>query len=648
MLALSLLLVLLIGLLLLFSILQLKARVDAEQRASDRQLTAMQASIAQLSSSEGVRLRNALADAQSRLAGVATDYDAISSQRVRWSMVLRAVQSHPQVKVEEIVQTPRSLQLTLKGVTSTDQALMEFGNGLRGSGLFDDVRIQSMGGGNGTLPPGLAGPSLPPSLLPTFPPGATPPQQLLTPSAPVGPPIPPGLPIPSGGAAPSTASGTTPTIVGPVLEPGETDAARTATAMASAARTPTPTATAKSAITSTTPSATATAGYEYTVVWKQSTYVPEKDASNRYPGTISGKLVDAADQLVPGATFRIESYGSPVWTADSPGEGRQASNGEFAFTTLRRATYRVYVVAGSSQAAADLNIGTDGVPGYNNWYIVFKKNTPGAPAGSVTPSPTGTPPTETATASPTATPTFGEPTSDHSTRAAALDLSDKVIWWDCICSSGNEDWFKINVPTTGSRLTMTMGQGGSLGLYIADPSGTTVASDLSGSQTKTLNWDIGTQTGYWYVRVSAVNYGYYSNTPYFLSPLITQPTATPAPGTATPTPSCGYDPYEPNNSFAQAKPVDAYPLSSYICYPNDVDYYSIRAYANSTLNIQVTQPVPLNLYLFNSDQQMVASSMGQATPQPASVTYVVPAATPTSAPFTPSATPSIPPTPEIP
>ena len=99
-----LLLVLAVGALMLLSVVQLKGRVSADQARSETQLEQAQRSITELSSTEGVQLRKTLKEAQGRLQGTISDFDEIAGRRVRWSMIVRALQSHPQIRAGSIMQ----------------------------------------------------------------------------------------------------------------------------------------------------------------------------------------------------------------------------------------------------------------------------------------------------------------------------------------------------------------------------------------------------------------------------------------------------------------------------------------------------------------------------------------------------------------
>jgi hypothetical protein len=637
----SLLLVVVVGALLLVTVILMRNRVQGEYQILSSQLTRVQEGFALLTSPDGVQLRQALQEARIRAVGLNADYDTIAARRIRWSMVVRALHSHPQVRLEEALQESKSMVMTVSGQAGSDAALMEYSNGLRSSGLFDDVKITSLSGAFLASAPTAAPPGLQPAAQATT--AAIPttvPPPTAAPIPPVAPPV--GIPPPAPIIPTALAQISTP----PSLTAGLTVGPGTpinAPPGGTASPTSTPT------VTGTPPTATpsvAGLGYEYVVVWKQSTYFPEPNGPvDKYPGTITGKLIDAADNLIPGATFRIESYGSPPWMADAPGEGRGRSDGNFTFNTLRRSTYRVYVAADNSQAASDLHIGTDGMPGYYHWNVVFRKTSPGWPYAG-TPTATFTPGSPTASPTASVTPTFSQPAPPASTPAAASpnniqarawDLTGRYGWLDCICNppstpyeTDNQDWYKIRDIPAGARLSVSLDQATSLRLYIISSGGFVAAQDISTSSTKSLTYDIPSGAGgTYYVLVQPLP-GYYSNQTYYLSPLLTQPTPGPTETpTLTPTPTVAGFEFEPNDtcgdSLARNKlAAEANPIRGAIGYVGDRDFYAISVPAGSTINAQVTQPISLNIYIYNDSCISVAVGSGDLVRNPQTVSATVP------------------------
>src|SRR5581483_4054436 len=104
---------------------------------------------------------------------------------------------------------------------------------------------------------------------------------------------------------------------------------------------------------------------------------------------IRGTVLDKNGKGFPGVTLRIDSEGSPAWSATTT----SGQDGSFDFA-VTHGKFKVYPLSGRPQPAVDLYTGADGVAGVYNYQLVFKATF----SGSIPPTVVGT-----ATATPTNT-----------------------------------------------------------------------------------------------------------------------------------------------------------------------------------------------------------------------------------------------------
>ncbi len=226
------------------------------------------------------------------------------------------------------------------------------------------------------------------------------------------------------------------------------------------------------------------------------------------------------------------------------------------------------------------------------------------PTMTYTPTRTGTAThtaTPTATATSTATPTATatppplDPNEPNDTAAQALLIDAGRGYYGYVQSPSDVDYFALDVsggqPYIVARLSNLVVD---LDLTIENSSGTVVAA----SRQRGLNDEMivfkALQSGRYYLRVAGFDHAWSTGAAYYLSVDLAPP---------APIPSTG-DPYEPNDTIAQA-----YPLTGSGVYvatidsPDDLDYYALQVpAAGMTLIVRlINLPADYDLLLFQGD-----------------------------------------------
>ena len=180
-----------------------------------------------------------------------------------------------------------------------------------------------------------------------------------------------------------------------------------------------------------TPSSTSTVApapkFDFALVARTSTRIEDQRTSH-----IRARILDENGNPIRGVAFRIESEGVPAWSAEKSNETQQDGMVEFAVT---KGVFTVRpLVEGRVQAALGLVTGRNGVPGKQEWQLVWRKT---QASNSSSGSPTETP-TITQTPSPTTPPRWagrniarlgsatvsrGQDTAHH-----AIDGDTETIW----------------------------------------------------------------------------------------------------------------------------------------------------------------------------------------------------------------------------
>jgi hypothetical protein len=228
--------------------------------------------------------------------------------------------------------------------------------------------------------------------------------------------------------------------------------------------------------------------------------------------------------------------------------------------------------------------------------------------------------TPTAGPSPTPTPTSAcpDPYEPNETFASAWPLGAGG-YNAYICAPGDQDWFSINLaPFQALQVTLTdLPKNYDLGLY--DPLGVLIGDSHNGGTAPEQKNIVASATGGAYrVRIFGVAGAFDPTTPYTLklepgaAPLT--PTFTPTP-TRTSTPSCGTDPYEPNNSAAAAAPfVMGSTIQAYICPAMDSDYFRFPVDAPIEINARLYNlPAAYELTLYDPAGRIAARGSGSGT-----------------------------------
>ncbi|MBI2941413.1 MAG: PilN domain-containing protein [Chloroflexi bacterium] len=297
-----------------------------------------------------------------RLLAMHQDYQALAERQIRWSNVLAAILATPPgVSLESLSQS--GYTVTLDGTASQSSAVVDYLSRLRDADLFLNLSVQ------------LSGESGPPGPPPTQPSPPT-----LPPAAPG---VAPAAPTPSAvpTATPSPSPTLRPSLPSPQPSPSP---ATTATPLRTATITPSGTATATM-----TASPTPSPSVDYALV--SASQITQQDPWTNSVA-IRARVVDNQGRLVPGVRFRVSSEGWPAWSADGPDPSRADGTVEFP---LSRGKFRVVVLDGLSDTAANLFTGANGVAGAYSYELVFRKTGRVAPVTS---------PTVTATPTPSATP----------------------------------------------------------------------------------------------------------------------------------------------------------------------------------------------------------------------------------------------------
>ena len=213
-------------------------------------------------------------------------------------------------------------------------------------------------------------------------------------------------------------------------EPSSTPQVETPTPPARALLMPTPIPRPTNTFTI-TPSSTSTVApapkFDFALVARTSTRIEDQRTSH-----IRARILDENGNPIRGVAFRIESEGVPAWSAEKSNETQQDGMVEFAVT---KGVFTVRpLVEGRVQAALGLVTGRSGVPGKQEWELVWRKT---QASNSSSGSPTETP-TITQTPSPTTPPRWagrniarlgsatvsrGQDTAHH-----AIDGDTETIW----------------------------------------------------------------------------------------------------------------------------------------------------------------------------------------------------------------------------
>ncbi|HEY64160.1 MAG TPA: DNRLRE domain-containing protein, partial [Caldilineae bacterium] len=260
-------------------------------------------------------------------------------------------------------------------------------------------------------------------------------------------------------------------------------------------------------------------------------------------------------------------------------------------------------------------------------FLVVQYHLPATDTPTPTRTPTATPTTTpTATPTPTATAYCPDPYEPNETFAAA-SLAGAGTYQAYICTPGDQDWFRIDLaPLQELRVILTdLPKNYSLELF--DPFGVLVAgSHRDGMTSEEIRFTASAQGGAYRVRVRGVAGAFDPGSPYTLKflprPAPPAPTSTPTP-TYTPIPSCGPDPYEPNDSSATAASITTgMEIHAYICPAMDSDYYRFSVSGPVEIHARLYDlPAAYELTLYDPSGWVVARGSGSGT-SPRELTYL--------------------------
>ncbi len=206
-----------------------------------------------------------------------------------------------------------------------------------------------------------------------------------------------------------------------------------------------------------------------------------------------------------------------------------------------------------------------------------------------------------------ATPTCGDAYEWNDSFADAYPLSSQEMVDPTICTAEDEDWFKFNV-SAGQIIDLdTTSMPADYDLYLYDPAGNLVdQSRQSGTADESIS-HAATANGWYRARVIGYNGAYDPIDDYGLRVNV-KDAATPTP---TATPATCNDPYEPNDSYAQAAPFpgNAPALHAFICTANDEDWFKFDVSAGQTIDLHLTDlPKDYNMILYKPDGDMAGAS----------------------------------------
>ena len=159
-------------------------------------------------------------------------------------------------------------------------------------------------------------------------------------------------------------------------EPSSTPQVETPTPPARALLMPTPIPRPTNTFTI-TPSSTSTVApapkFDFALVARTSTRIEDQRTSH-----IRVRILDENGNPIRGIAFRIESEGVPAWSAEKSNETQQDGMVEFAVT---KGVFTVRpLVEGRVQAALGLVTGRSGVPGNQEWQLVWRRVQAGEPS----------------------------------------------------------------------------------------------------------------------------------------------------------------------------------------------------------------------------------------------------------------------------
>lgn len=324
-------------------------------------------------------------------SGTLEDWAEVRARQVDWSAVFNAVANGagPNVQVTGLGQT--GYTVSVAGEASSLADANAFLQRLRESGLFAELSMNVANQPDAVASPQ---PGSTPVGQPTAAPGQVVPPPFAKPDG--GVPAPPATTAPPPQGAPPTAPAVVPPLVTPPgatnpQSPPLTQAPPQPTATL-APRTPLASPSAIATPATAAPPATAMPAFDFIVQSKRETVDPVAIGNN---SAVRVRAIDATGQLIPGLRVRIESQGTPSWSAELPRPGDAQSNGTFEFP-VGMGKFTVYMLNGSSERATDLFTGVQGQPGVHVWDITFRKTAAGTPLPNevcqgCTPVPTNTP-----------------------------------------------------------------------------------------------------------------------------------------------------------------------------------------------------------------------------------------------------------------
>lgn len=219
-----------------------------------------------------------------------------------------------------------------------------------------------------------------------------------------------------------------------------------------------------------------------------------------------------------------------------------------------------------------------------------------------------------------------DPYEPNETFATAWSVSAGA-YYAYICTSGDQDWFHIVLlPGQEFRVTLTdLPKNYDLELY--DPLGRLVASSHNGGTTpERITFTASAMGGDYRVRVFGVAGDFDPDNPYALKLQLgtapPMPTPTPTP-TETPVPTCGTDPYEPNESFATAASIaPGTEIHAYLCPATDSDYYRFPVSGGVEIFARLYDlPAAYRLTLFDPSGSPLVVCSGTGT-EPRELTYL--------------------------
>ena len=255
-----------------------------------------------------------------------------------------------------------------------------------------------------------------------------------------------------------------------------------------------------------------------------------------------------------------------------------------------------------------------------------------SPTPTATPTATQTPTrTPTATATPTTTPTCTDAYEPNNSFDQAWFLTPGAIQ-SYICDEADVDYFKFTANAGDLIHLEVRNPPANYDLCLYSPGRQELGCSTEGGTSAETIEMTASESGEYYARVYGVQGAHSPDDPYTLEPETGSPTDTPSPtptdtatstptATVTPTPTATAttgpacpDPYEPNETFADAWPVSSGEYEAYICEPGDQDWFSIDLLRHQELSVSLYElPEDYDLELYDPRGVLMASSRNGGT-----------------------------------